>query len=947
MCRHRYVQPPSVRNATFLAHHAQQALEELLEHERPPSSQDVCAFCDTQLGIPARDAGVEQARYRCRDCYSQPDLCSRCILTVHKFSPFHRLLRWDQRQLFWQRASTSELGMRLYAGHGGRPCPLISRRPRMMVIVHEHGVGHYPVSLCECLQQPDSDTTLRTPEPIQLLRLGLYPASWTTPRTAFSLNLMNSYHLLSLQANVTAQDFYTYLTRTADNVRPSTVPDRYREFMASMREYAFLRACKRAGRRPSAKMPARSLAVLCPACPQPGINMRSGWQSRDPNTSYLDALFYAIDGNYHQHQRKKPTDPNDFPFTKNAAYFANEDDYRKYVDLMGDVPAEESTCNKFGAIGPGGYTHPVSGILALSCRHELFLPQSIIDLISNEKAHLVDFAVVSGTQPYVELTLWKQYYDVSCQYMVRLPLRLKEMAKIVPALESIKTVKLPTIHGAIPAFHQYAHREQCQSFQSPNCLPGSAKYDGETNERKWGQTNPAALRAKEMLSGGRHDFINDIISDLNVRNVHAMAQTLVDKHEEAVKYLAQAKDYLDQVEMSIPAEILEQWKQEEAEWLAKVVDIRNHKTLDNPFVAPQDAMSKAATSRSLKRADAGLPGEGWSVELVAAIEGMVDLETEKNELLDKIYSTDSTKARQCSAIAAKVSAFVAKAETCEDIYSRYVNPLVSQAYNAVAAEIAVVPSALPWRDAADDLSHQIPTRTSRRRPVLRDAFLSSLIAEVQAVEIYLPSLYHSLIRRHPAMASPVAIERKLREGQARDTLNEVRLQITARYSLQNLEDQGAGQAHGKRIREMDETHQAAADKAREEYQRLRDILLVLGLKPDNPTFRELTDSDCRAISESRRRGESRETRSWLWADLSILRKQNMASGVKEFMIKHSRPHWFQCRAAKARWEEEEHLTREEMFRTLMYFARQVAEWTAHAQIAIQEGRMGAAAYARR
>ena len=46
---------------------------------------------------------------------------------------------------------------------------------------------------------------------------------------------------------------------------------------------------------------------------------------------------------------------------------------------------QESTCNKFGAIGPGGYTHAVSGILALSCRHELILPQSIIDLISNEK----------------------------------------------------------------------------------------------------------------------------------------------------------------------------------------------------------------------------------------------------------------------------------------------------------------------------------------------------------------------------------------------------------------------------------------------------------------------------------------------------------------------------------------------------------------------------------
>ena len=65
-------------------------------------------------------------------------------------------------------------------------------------------------------------------------------------------------------------------------------------------------------------------------------------------------------------------------------------------------------------------------------------------------------------------------------------------------------------------------------------------------------------------------------------------QTLCDKYEEALKYLAQAKEYLDRVELSIPPPILAQWRIDEAEWLEKVVDIRNHKTLDNPFVAPAD-----------------------------------------------------------------------------------------------------------------------------------------------------------------------------------------------------------------------------------------------------------------------------------------------------------------------------------------------------------------------
>ena len=94
----------------------------------------------------------------------------------------------------------------------------------------------------------------------------------------------------------------------------------------------------------------------------------------------------------------------------------------------------------------------------------------------------------------------------------------------MPTLTSIDTVDLPQIQGAVPAFHQYAHKEECQSFQSPNCLPGSGKYDGETNERKWNQTNRAALRAREMGSGARHDFLNHLVSDLNVRNVHAIGK---------------------------------------------------------------------------------------------------------------------------------------------------------------------------------------------------------------------------------------------------------------------------------------------------------------------------------------------------------------------------------------------------------------------------------------
>ena len=67
----------------------------------------------------------------------------------------------------------------------------------------------------------------------------------------------------------------------------------------------------------------------------------------------------------------------------------------------------------------------------------------------------------------------------------------------------------------------------------------------------------------------------------------AAAQVLVHKHDDAMKYLTEAEEYLTSVEDGIPANVLRKWVEEEDIWLARVVDMRNHKTLDNPFVAPK------------------------------------------------------------------------------------------------------------------------------------------------------------------------------------------------------------------------------------------------------------------------------------------------------------------------------------------------------------------------
>ena len=42
--------------------------------------------------------------------------------------------------------------------------------------------------------------------------------------TAFTVGAMRSHHLLSLQAQISVQDYMAYLSRMTDNISPESVP---------------------------------------------------------------------------------------------------------------------------------------------------------------------------------------------------------------------------------------------------------------------------------------------------------------------------------------------------------------------------------------------------------------------------------------------------------------------------------------------------------------------------------------------------------------------------------------------------------------------------------------------------------------------------------------------------------------------------------------------------
>ena len=71
---------------------------------------------------------------------------------------------------------------------------------------------------------------------------------------------------------------------------------------------------------------------------------------------------------------------------------------------------------------------------------------------------------------------------------------------------------------------------------------------------------------------------------------------LVRYHETAESRLAAATEYMSTIEASIKkhhAVDIDAWRKEEREWQSKVVDIKNHKGLGNPYEPAQSAGTRA------------------------------------------------------------------------------------------------------------------------------------------------------------------------------------------------------------------------------------------------------------------------------------------------------------------------------------------------------------------
>ena len=230
---------------------------------------------------------------------------------MHRSSPFHRVQLWNGK--CFTKSSLFELGFTLHIGHHGLPCPsngdgmdlwedhfdeddmepstddliLITIKGQSIVIVHSSGIFQHHINWCTCHGAAKKH--------IQLLREGLFPATTTSPKTAFTFDVLDHFYMDSHVCKTAAMSFFQKLCHFTNNAFPGTVPvckwvfmhssecwdfdqDRYRELLHVSRQWWHLLALKCFGYGHEDQQPSHGdLAYFCPACPQPGVNVPKDW----------------------------------------------------------------------------------------------------------------------------------------------------------------------------------------------------------------------------------------------------------------------------------------------------------------------------------------------------------------------------------------------------------------------------------------------------------------------------------------------------------------------------------------------------------------------------------------------------------------------------------------------------------------------------------------------
>jgi hypothetical protein len=155
-------------------------------------------------------------------------------------------------------------------------------------------------------------------------------------------------------ANFQIESLYVYVLSLVSHDVNILYKDRYRELMRVSRQWRDLLLRKRFGYGHDADSspPIGGLALFCPACPQPGINLPDNWRQDSPScavsNSYLTYLIdgpyrwlyrrnIVVDGNFSQEHMRMKRPEDDISLRDGLGYMVESGPYENHLDLSSET----------------------------------------------------------------------------------------------------------------------------------------------------------------------------------------------------------------------------------------------------------------------------------------------------------------------------------------------------------------------------------------------------------------------------------------------------------------------------------------------------------------------------------------------------------------------------------------------------------------------------------
>ncbi|KAL1740799.1 hypothetical protein HDZ31DRAFT_46757 [Schizophyllum fasciatum] len=871
-------------------------------------------------------AGGGLPEYRCATCVGGGIYCSACCLEDHRRRPFCRIERWNGQ--CFEKATLLSLGLRLQLNHPvGEPCGMPQRANADFTVIHVNGLHVVGVDFCNCQA---ADTAV--PHREQLLRRGLLPATVRDPQTCCTFEVLNQFQLITFQGKLTAYDYYASLERMTDNPGAECHKNRYRSFLRCVRIWRYLRRLKRSGRandleRPPSDVRPGELALLCPACPRPGVNLPNDWENVEPEKRFLYVLFIALDACFRLKRRKISTRDRDPSLADGGSYMVESTSFEEYIRTA-DVQTDVSTCTGLSAVDHAntkyskGYAE-TGKALGLCARHEFIQKNGVVPTQVGERYANTDYTLGSLLRHHSPALRLLLSYDICCQYSKN----FEEHIKKLPSLIRFK-LAYAFVRFVIPKLHIHGHKLDCQLRFNLNWTWGVGRTDGEGVERPWGFLGPLGTSLRQMGPGSATDTLDDHFGHWNWLKLIGLGSLLRRRLVDALAELAAQESELAEFEKG-QASHTKTWEEE-------VRVFEQDASKPNPFEMPKSGASENDVALELANEEAEQARRGLEFRHKMSpstfLLALLDVENDQRNLI-------------------------------HDVASKQFESIAQQA-NLARQRIKLLRSINKLREVQLAYSPPSLTRFANWQAVGENGDLPA-----EKVPLFPPS---ALAAGERAACAPglIVTERRLREAQCRSALDDLRNSLIVKsrlltYKNVNTRNQAPSTRARATLKKNDEKIQrharkyvaahaalvclAGGDAAKVEL-RMLDISKDLRCmedgddgKPRGRKRRPAGEDDdnsgpstsgghlqqCRDAT-----GEGRRKISWIWKGVDTTQP-----GAALYHGKCSLTLVEYCKAYARvrRWKEEVPLLREEMRRTIQSLKSEVLRWE---RIALAEDRPG-------